>query len=138
MISARGLQPTLALGTRKLGRRAKQLTVWGIYLRLIECLGVSASAVRRSCKVCAVCYRTAIFATLVVIQGSPFARKKATMENYRAEELRVELNQLLRKQTEVLESRSFGVASDTEILEYEIRQEIIHDICNELANGVAA
>jgi hypothetical protein len=60
------------------------------------------------------------------------------MENYRVEELRAELNQLLQQQTEVLESRSFGAATDTEILEYEIRQEIIHDICNELANSVAA
>jgi hypothetical protein len=60
------------------------------------------------------------------------------MENYRVEELRVELGQLLKKQTEVLESRSFGAASDTEILEYEIRQEIIHEICNELANSAAA
>jgi hypothetical protein len=88
--------------------------------------------------VCAVWYRNAIFATLVVIQGSPFARKKATMENYRNEELRTELNQLLRKQNEVLESRTFGAATDTEILEYEIRQEIIHDICNELANSAVA
>lgn len=59
------------------------------------------------------------------------------MENYRAEELQAELSHLLRKQTEVLESRSFGAATDTEILEYEIRQEIIHGICNELANSVA-
>jgi hypothetical protein len=59
------------------------------------------------------------------------------MENYREEELRVELSQLLKKQAEVLESRSFGAATDTEILEYEIRQEIIHEICNELANSAA-
>ena len=59
------------------------------------------------------------------------------MENYDVEELRTELNQLLKKQTEVLESRTFGAATDTEILEYEIRREIIHDICNELANSVA-
>jgi hypothetical protein len=70
--------------------------------------------------------------------GSPFARKKAAMESYRVETLRAELNQLLRKQTEVLESRSFGAATDAEILEYELRQEIIHHICNELANSVAA
>jgi hypothetical protein len=88
--------------------------------------------------VCAVWYRRPIFATLVVIQGSPFARKKAAMENYRVDELRTELSQLLKRQTEVLESRSFGAATDTEILEYEIRQDIIHDICNELANSVAA
>ena len=72
------------------------------------------------------------------VQGSPFARKKAAMENYHVEELRAELNQLLKQQTEVLESRSFGAVTDTEILEYEIRQEIIHDICNKLANSVAA
>jgi hypothetical protein len=72
------------------------------------------------------------------IQGSPFARKKAAMENYHSEVLRAELNQLLKQQTEVLKSRSFGAATDTEILEYEIRQEIIHDICNELANSAAA
>jgi len=59
------------------------------------------------------------------------------VENYDVEELRTELNQLLKKQTEVLESRTFGAATDTEILEYEIRREIIHDICNELANSVA-
>jgi hypothetical protein len=69
---------------------------------------------------------------------SPFARKKAAMENYPVDELRAELTQLLKRQTEVLESRSFGAASDTEILEYEIRQEIIHEICNELANCAAA
>lgn len=60
------------------------------------------------------------------------------MENYHAEVLRAELNQLLKQQTEVLESRSFGAAADTEILEYEIRQEIIRDICNELANSATA
>jgi hypothetical protein len=69
---------------------------------------------------------------------APFARKQAAVEDYRVEELRAELDQLLRKQTEVLESRSFGAATDTEILEYEIRQEIIHHICNELANSIAA
>src|SRR5258708_5822843 len=71
------------------------------------------------------------------IQGSPFARKDAAMENCRIDELRAELDHLFKQQTEVLESRSFGAATDTEIFEYEIRQEIIHDICNELANSVA-
>ncbi|MGA8621386.1 MAG: hypothetical protein WB660_23035 [Candidatus Sulfotelmatobacter sp.] len=54
------------------------------------------------------------------------------------EEMRAELNHLLTKQREVLESRQFGAATDSEILEYEIRQEIIHEICNELANSAAA
>jgi len=88
--------------------------------------------------VCTVWYIRGFLARLIVILGGPFARKKAAMENYRAEELRAELNQLLKLQTEVLESRSFGAATDTEILEYEVRQEIIHEICNELANSAAA
>jgi hypothetical protein len=59
------------------------------------------------------------------------------MENHRIEELRTELNQLLKKQTEVLESRTFGGATDTELLEYEIRQEIIQEICDQLADSAA-
>ena len=60
------------------------------------------------------------------------------MERNRAEALRQELGQLLRKQTEVLESRTFGAATDTDLLEYEIRQRIIHEMCNQLANSDAA
>jgi hypothetical protein len=60
------------------------------------------------------------------------------MEDHRAEELRAELNHLFKKQKEVLESRTFGSASDSDILEYEIRQEVIHEICNQLANSAAA
>jgi hypothetical protein len=60
------------------------------------------------------------------------------MEKHRLEEKRAELDELLKRQREVLESRSFGVASDAEILEYEIRREIIHEICNELADSAAA
>ena len=67
-----------------------------------------------------------------------FAKKEGTMEMNRVEELRTELNQLLKKQTKVLESRIFGGATDTELLEYELRQEIIHEICNELANSTVA
>jgi hypothetical protein len=59
------------------------------------------------------------------------------MENHRIEELRTELNQLLKKQTKVLESRTFGGATDTELLEYEIRQEIIQEICDQLAHSAA-
>jgi hypothetical protein len=67
-----------------------------------------------------------------------FAKKEGIMETNRVEDLRAELNQLLKKQTEVLESRTFGGATDTELLEYELRQKIIHEICNELANSSAA
>jgi hypothetical protein len=59
------------------------------------------------------------------------------MESHRIQELRTELDHLLKKQTEVLELRAFGVANDTEIVEYEIRQEVIHEICNELANSAS-
>ena len=59
------------------------------------------------------------------------------MEVRYIEELRGELTELLHKQTEILESRTFGSASDTDILEYEIRQEVIHEICNQLANSDA-
>jgi hypothetical protein len=39
------------------------------------------------------------------------------MENSRVDELRAEVSRLLKKQSEVLESRAFGAATDTEILE---------------------
>jgi hypothetical protein len=60
------------------------------------------------------------------------------MENNRAEEMRAELNQLLQKQAAVLESRSLGAATDTELLEYEIRQEMVHELCNQLAHSTEA
>jgi len=58
------------------------------------------------------------------------------MENRHIEELRVELTGLLQKQNEVLESRMLGSASESDLLEYEIRQEIVHDICNQLSNSI--
>ncbi len=64
--------------------------------------------------------------------------KGGTLENHHIEELRAELDGLLKKQVEVLELRTFGGATDTDILEYEIRQEAIHEICNQLANSTAA
>ncbi|HEX6823259.1 MAG TPA: hypothetical protein VF123_14470 [Candidatus Sulfotelmatobacter sp.] len=60
------------------------------------------------------------------------------MESRRMEELRFELTELLRKQNEVLESRMLGSATEGDLLEYEIRQEIVHDLCNKLANSVEA
>ena len=59
------------------------------------------------------------------------------MENCRVDELRAELGQLLKKQAEVLESRSLGAATDAELLEYEIRQEIVHEMCNQLAHSIS-
>jgi hypothetical protein len=66
-----------------------------------------------------------------------FASEEAAMEDDHVYELRAELNQLLRKQVEVLESRSLGTATDSDLLEYEIRQEIIHEMCNQLAHSVS-
>lgn len=60
------------------------------------------------------------------------------MEIHCLEEKRAELDELLRRQRDVLKAREFGVASDSEILEYEIRSEIIHELSNELANSTAA
>ena len=60
------------------------------------------------------------------------------MESRRMEELRFELTELLRKQNEVLESRMLGSATEGDLLEYEIRQEIVHDLCNKLANSAEA
>jgi hypothetical protein len=54
------------------------------------------------------------------------------MDDCRVEALRVELTQLLQKQGEFLETRSLGGASDSELLEYEIRQEIIREMCDQL------
>ena len=59
------------------------------------------------------------------------------MEGQHREELRIELNELLHKQHEVLESRMLGAASDSDLLEYEIRQEIIHQLCNVLAHSAS-
>ena len=66
--------------------------------------------------------------------------KGETMENRpkTENELRIELAQLLRKQSELLESRTFGSATEVEILEYELRQDVIHEICRKLANSAAA
>lgn len=59
------------------------------------------------------------------------------MENRRTEELRSELNELLCKQRDVLESRMLGSASESDLVEFDIRQEIIHELCNVLAHSDA-
>jgi hypothetical protein len=60
------------------------------------------------------------------------------MENEHIDELRAELDQLLKKQAEVLELRRLGAAMDSELLEYELRQETIHELCNQLAHSAVA
>ena len=51
--------------------------------------------------------------------------------------LQTELSELLRKQRETLELRMLGTASDGDLLEYEIRQEIIHEMCNQLVRMIS-
>lgn len=60
------------------------------------------------------------------------------MANDRTEQMRLELNELLHKQHQVLESRMLGTASDDDLLEYELRQEVIHELCNILSHSRAA
>ena len=60
------------------------------------------------------------------------------METNRIEAVRGELSELLKKQAAFLEARTFGRPSDTELLEYEIRQEIIQEPCDQLAHSAAA
>jgi len=59
------------------------------------------------------------------------------MRYYPSEQLRFELTQLLRKQRQILDSRMLGTASDDELLEYEVSQDIIRELCNVLANSAA-
>jgi hypothetical protein len=81
--------------------------------------------------VCTVWYTALIHAKLVIEQVA----RNVVVENQRIDELRAELGELLRKQAEVLELRSVGAATDTQLLEYEVRQEIIHEMCNQIANS---
>lgn len=60
------------------------------------------------------------------------------MKTRSTEELRWEVNELLHKQRDVLETRMLGTASETELLEYEVRQEIIHELCNQLVHSLSA
>jgi hypothetical protein len=69
--------------------------------------------------------------------ASRFDRRKALMKNSCVDEMRAELDVLLKKQAQTLESRSLGSATDTELLEYEIRQEVVHELCNQLAHSTA-
>lgn len=53
------------------------------------------------------------------------------------EQLQTELSALLRKQREILESRMLGTASEDDLLEYEVRQEIVHEMCNQLVRAIS-
>ena len=57
------------------------------------------------------------------------------MENGANDALRSRLSELLQRQRQVLETRKSGAATDSEVLEYELRQELIHDICEQLGDS---
>jgi hypothetical protein len=59
-------------------------------------------------------------------------------EIYKIEDLRAELKQLRQKQSETLNARIVGDVSDTDLIEYDLRQEIIVDIEERLARSSAA
>lgn len=59
------------------------------------------------------------------------------MESQSSQELRIELEQLLRKQSKTLEARLSGRANDMESLEYEIRQEVIREMWERLAQSAS-
>ena len=59
------------------------------------------------------------------------------MDAQHSEKLQADLGDLLRKQREVLDARMLGTASDSDVLEYEIRQEIIHELCNQLVRTIS-
>lgn len=52
-------------------------------------------------------------------------------------ELRIELEQLLQKQSKTIEARLSGRANDMESLEYEIRQEVIREMWEQLARSAS-
>ena len=56
-------------------------------------------------------------------------------DSVKTEDLLPELVQLLRKQKDILDARSLGAANEGEVVDYELRQEVIHDICQILANS---
>jgi hypothetical protein len=68
----------------------------------------------------------------------PLRRRSAMAEIYNIEALRTELKQLLQKQSETLKARVLGGASDTELIEYDLRQEVIGEIQKRLARSAAA
>lgn len=63
--------------------------------------------------------------------------ERIAMESERIDDRRAVLDILLKKQAEVLELRRIGAATDADLVEYELRQETIHELCNQLAHSAA-
>jgi hypothetical protein len=58
-----------------------------------------------------------------------------SVRHYPSERLRIEVKELLRQQCRVLDSRMLGITSDDDLLEYEVRQDIVHELCKVLATS---
>jgi hypothetical protein len=61
-----------------------------------------------------------------------------TVQRRSTETLRLELMELLQKQAELLNARGLGSAADGDIIDYELRQDVINEICQQLAKSSAA
>ena len=59
------------------------------------------------------------------------------IESRSSQELRIQLEQLLRKQSKTLETGLSGRANNVESLEYEIRQEVIREVWERLAKSAS-
>jgi hypothetical protein len=59
------------------------------------------------------------------------------MESQSSQELRIELEELLKQQSKTLDARLAGTVSDTEVLKYELRQEAIREIWERLAESAS-
>jgi hypothetical protein len=55
-----------------------------------------------------------------------------TMKKQTEQELRGEIDRLLRQQVRFLESRSFGTATEAELHEYEVRQDLMRELWEKL------
>jgi len=60
------------------------------------------------------------------------------MNEIPVEQLEEELARLIQQQAEFVEMRSLGGATDSEILEYEVRQEMVQEICDRLRRHTGA
>ena len=60
------------------------------------------------------------------------------METQNTQELRIELERLLQKQSQMLKEGLAGTVQDTEILKYELRQEVIREMWERLAKSASA
>ena len=60
------------------------------------------------------------------------------MENQSSQQLRIELERLLRKQSQTLGERLAGTVTETEILKYELRQEAIREMLDRLAHSATS